>query len=58
MAWHWIDGNQDGIFECYAFDPDGWMYADTVTPDGYSVNADGAWTADGTVQTRAAGSQG
>lgn len=31
VNWHWIDGNQDGIFECYAFDPDGWMYADTVT---------------------------
>lgn len=28
------------------------MYADTQTPDGYTVNADGAWTEHGIVQTR------
>lgn len=53
-SWQWLDGNQDGIAECYAFDAEGWMYAGETTPDGYSVNADGAWIVDGTVQTRQA----
>lgn len=53
VEWQWLDGNRDGIAECYAFDSDGWMYAETATPDGYIVNADGAWTVDGTVQTMA-----
>lgn len=52
--WRWLDGNQDGVAECYAFDSNGWMYADTTTPDGYVVNADGAWTVNGVVQTQAA----
>lgn len=51
VEWQWLDGNGDGIAESYAFDNQGWMYADTVTPDGYSVNEDGAWTLDGVVQT-------
>lgn len=50
--WQWLDGNGDGIAECYAFDQQGWMYADTVTPDGYEVNVDGAWTENNIVQTR------
>lgn len=60
VEWQWLDGNGDGIAECYAFDREGWMYADTVTPDGYTVNRDGAWTVDGAVQTMAvaAGSTG
>lgn len=49
--WQWLDGNGDGVAECYAFDSEGWMYADVTTPDGYAVNADGAWTVDGAVQT-------
>lgn len=51
VEWQWLDGNSDGIAECYAFDREGWMYAGTTTPDGYEVNADGAWTVDGIVQT-------
>ena len=51
IEWQWLDGNGDGVAECYAFDEDGWMYADTTTPDGYRVNSDGAWIADGIVQT-------
>lgn len=51
-SWQWLDGNQDGTAECYAFDAEGWMYADTTTPDGYVVNADGAWTENGVVQTQ------
>lgn len=54
VEWQWLDGNGDGIAECYAFDSQGWMYADTATPDGYTVNADGAWSVDGEVQTMAA----
>lgn len=53
VEWQWLDGNGDGMAECYAFDQEGWMYADTVTPDGYQVNADGAWIVDGAVQTMA-----
>lgn len=51
-AWHWIDGNRDGTAECYSFNQDGWMYSDTVTPDGYTVDSNGAWTVDGIVQTK------
>lgn len=51
-GWQWIDGNQDGIAECYDFGPDGYIYTNTVTPDGYTVNADGAWVIDGVVQTQ------
>lgn len=50
--WQWIDGNGDGIAECYCFDADGYMYANTTTPDSYTVNADGAWTVNGVVQTQ------
>ncbi len=51
-TWEWLDGNQDGIAECYYFGADGYMLHDTETPDGYTVNSDGAWTADGEVQIR------
>lgn len=52
-GWQWLDGNMDGIAECYAFDQEGWLYTDTTTPDGHQVNADGAWTVDGVVQKQA-----
>ena len=51
-GWQWLDGNQDGVAECYYFDSEGWMAADTVTPDGYQVNGNGAWVENGTVMTR------
>ena len=51
-SWQWIDGNQDGIAECYCFDENGWMYENTITPDGYAVNENGAWTVDNIVQTK------
>ncbi len=50
--WQWLDGNGDGVAECYAFDENGWMYAGTRTPDGYQVNENGAWTENGEVQIR------
>lgn len=53
--WLWIDGNGDGIAECYNFDGTSFMRADTTTPDGYTVNADGAWVVDGVVQTKQIG---
>ena len=50
--WQWIDGNQDGISECYYFGIDGYMFANTTTPDGYIVNSDGAWILSGIVQSQ------
>ncbi|MBQ7534231.1 MAG: hypothetical protein IJT43_01275, partial [Stomatobaculum sp.] len=43
-GWEWIDG------KCYRFDEEGFLYTDTVTPEGLTVNADGAWTVNGVVQ--------
>lgn len=43
-CWQWIDGNNDGIAESYYFDQNGWTLSNVVTPDGFMVNADGAWT--------------
>lgn len=42
-TWMWIDGNGDGIAECYYFDDTGRMLSDTLTPDGYMVDENGAW---------------
>ncbi len=53
-TWEWIDGDGDGVEESYCFDAAGYMYAATTTPDGYTVNAEGAWVENGAVQTRAA----
>lgn len=53
-GWFWLDGNGDGTSECYYFDSDGLMLSDTVTPDGYQVNGDGAWIESGIVQTQVA----
>lgn len=51
-TWQWIDTDNDGVAECYYFDADGWMYTDTTTPDGYTVDENGAWVVDGEVQTK------
>ena len=48
-TWKEINGKQ------YYFGADGYMLANTTTPDGYTVNADGAWTVNGIVQTKSAG---
>lgn len=52
-TWQWIDGDQDGTAESYYFGADGYLLTDTTTPDGYTVNADGAWVENGVVQTQA-----
>lgn len=51
-SWQWLDGNGDGVAECYYFGADGYMLANTTTPDGYTVNADGAWIELGIVRTK------
>ena len=48
--WEWIDGNNDGIAECYGFDSSGKLYVNTFTPDGYAVDSSGAWTVNGILQ--------
>lgn len=50
-TWQWIDGNGDGISESYYFNENGYMLANS-TKDGYTVDADGAWTVNGVVQTQ------
>lgn len=55
--WLWIDGNNDGIAESYCFDGTSFMYANTITPDGYTVNENGAWVVDGVVQTKQIGQE-
>lgn len=51
-CWQWIDGNGDGIAECYYFGPDGILYTNTTTPDGCEVDGNGAWVQNGVVQTK------
>lgn len=46
VNWQWIDGKS------YCFDSNGIMYANTTTPDGYTVNENGEWTVNGVVQTQ------
>lgn len=50
--WRWIDGDGNGIAECYCFDANGWLLTNTVTPDFYTVNENGAWCVNGIVQTK------
>ncbi|MDO4787674.1 MAG: hypothetical protein Q4A19_00750 [Johnsonella sp.] len=53
-SWHWLDGNADGNAECYYFNEKGYLLTGTKTPDGYEVNADGAWVVNNQVQIRQA----
>lgn len=50
-CWEWIDGNGDGVAECYYFTPEGYLVVDGIA-DGYTVNADGAWIENGVVQRK------
>ena len=45
-GWKWVDG------KCYYFTSDGYCLTGTQTPDGYTVDASGAWVVDGVVQTQ------
>lgn len=51
-GWNWIDGNKDGISECYFFASDGKLFINKQTPDGYNVNKNGAWIENGIVKTK------
>lgn len=50
-GWQWIDGNGDGVAECYYLDGLGVMNANTSI-DGYTVNEQGQWTVAGVIQTK------
>ncbi|WP_024346046.1 hypothetical protein [Lacrimispora indolis] len=50
--WQWLDGNNDGISECYYFDSNGYMLFNTTTPDGYEVNSNGNWVVNSIVQVQ------
>lgn len=56
-CWQWIDGNNDGIAESYYFNDKGYILVNTTTPDGYTVDANGAWIVDGVVQTQTVSTQ-
>lgn len=45
-GWQWIDG------KCYYFTPEGYCLINTTTPDGYTVDSNGAWTVNGVVKTQ------
>lgn len=51
-TWKWLDGNGDGIAESYCFDQNGYLYTNTVTPDGYTVDSNGCWILNGAVQSK------
>lgn len=53
-GWYWLDGNEDGIEECYYFNKEGYMVSDLGYVDGYTVDENGAWMVDGKVQRREA----
>lgn len=55
-GWYWLDGNQDGVAECYYFGNDGYLetgYGHGIV-DGCQVDGNGAWMENGVVQTRPA----
>ena len=51
-GWEWIDGNGDGMAECYYFNDNGYCLLNTATPDNHIVDANGAWIINGMVQTQ------
>lgn len=51
-GWNWIDGDDDGIAECYYFTHKGYLVDGQNEVDGYETNKDGAWTVKGVVQTK------
>lgn len=51
-GWYWVDGNEDGIAECYYFTNSGYMANKFRQADGYTIDENGAWTVDGVVQTK------
>jgi pimeloyl-ACP methyl ester carboxylesterase len=50
--WQWLDEDGDGVSQCYYFDENGYLLTQTTTPDGCTVNEQGAWVQDGKIQTQ------
>lgn len=50
-CWSWIEDGE-GNLRCYYFDDNGYCLLNTITPDGYQVDASGAWVVDGVVQKK------
>lgn len=55
-VWRWLmqapDGTEDGLKYAYCFNEYGYLYTNTITPDGYMVNELGQLMIDGKVMTR------
>ena len=51
--WEWIDLDNSGNKKCFYFNELGYLLTNTITPDGYTVNANGEWTVNGIVQYKA-----
>lgn len=53
--WQWLmvspDGKKDGLKYAYCFNEYGYLYTNTITPDGYMVNELGQLIIDGKVKT-------
>jgi len=54
--WAWLmkapDGKEDGLKYAYCFNEYGYLYTNTITPDGYQVNELGQLMIDGQVKTK------
>lgn len=50
-GWYWVDGNMNNVYECYYFDGNGYMAANTSIGSDM-VDANGAWVVNGIVQTK------
>lgn len=50
-GWHWVKA-ANGKERCYYMGYDGVCAINTITPDGYSVNNDGAWIVQDIIQER------
>ncbi len=54
--WLWLmqapDGTEDGLKYAYCFNEYGYLYTNTITPDGYMVNEFGQLIIDGKVKTK------
>ena len=54
--WRWLmvspNGKEDGLKYAYCFNEYGYLYTNTITPDGYQVNEHGQLMINGKVMTR------
>lgn len=54
-SWQWLmvspEGKKDGLKYAYCFNEYGYLYTNTITPDGYMVNEIGQLMIDGKVKT-------